>query len=194
LINPGFRRSGEHIYRPSCPDCHACIPVCVPVKSFKPKRTQKRIWQRNQDLIITQKYPEYNDLQFKLYQNYISKRHPGGGMDDPDPNSYLGFLTSKGINTRFTEFWLENHLAAVAVIDILENGLSALYTFYDPEYSQRSLGVFPILCQIEETRRLGLDYVYLGFWISECTRMSYQNPYQPFETYLTGNWTSFSPC
>ena len=192
LIAHGFRRSGDHIYRPNCPDCHACIPVRIPVKSFKPKRTQKRIWKRNHDLVIMQKQPEYNDLHFKLYQNYISIKHPGGGMDDPDPNSYLDFLSCKGIDTRFTEFWLENHLVAVAVVDVLEDGLSALYTFYDPEYSKRSLGVFTILWQIEESRRLGFDYLYLGYWIAECTKMSYKNQYRPFETYLNDNW-SLSP-
>lgn len=186
----GFRRSGTYIYRPSCPACDACIPVRIPVARFEPRRKQRRTWKRNQDLQVKQIQAGYKEEHFALYRKYMSSRHPGGGMDEPDPQKYLEFLTSDWSDTYFVEFRLQQMLLGVAVIDRLEIGLSAVYTFFDPEFAARSLGTLAILWEIEECRRLGLPHVYLGYWIRESPKMAYKDQFQPLEQFRDGHWIS----
>ncbi len=188
LSQHGFRRSGEHLYRPHCHGCDACLPVRIPVKHFKPRRVQKRIWQANQDLRVTQSHTEFQQEHFELYQHYLNARHQGGGMDNPTPESYHQFLISSWSNTLFYEFRLGSKLLAVAVLDAFENGLSAVYTFFHPDYAKRSLGVFALLWEIEHTRQMQLDWLYLGYWIQQCQKMSYKIEYQPLEFYQHGIW------
>jgi len=184
----GFRRSGKHIYRPSCPTCSACIPVRIPVNEFMPKRTHKRIWKANRDIEVNMLGAEYRQDQHDLYNKYIQARHPEGGMNDPDPEKYMEFLTSEWSVTRFLEFRLEGQLLAVAVVDQLEDGFSAVYTFFDPDISKRSLGTLGILWSIEFTRELELDWLYLGYWIQECPKMSYKSQFQPLQQFIQGHW------
>ena len=181
LSSYGFRRSGEHLYRPRCLGCQACIPVRVPVTEFRPDRNQQRTWRKNQDLRMIAAPPVFKREYFQLYQKYLATRHPGGGMDDPTPQSFMEFLTSSWADTIFYEFRLDRHLLAVAVVDRMEDALSAVYTFFDPDHSARSLGRFAILCEIEATRIAGLKWLYLGYWIKECRKMRYKNEYRPFE-------------
>lgn len=190
LVDHGFRRSGEHIYRPGCRGCAACVAVRVPVAQFQPNRTQRRIWRRNQDLEAIRVPVTRNSEHFALYQRYLAARHPGGGMDDPDPANYMSFFACREIDTALIEFRLDGELLAVAVMDYLEHGLSAVYTFFDPtpEHRARSLGVHAILWQIEEAGRLGLPFVYLGYWIEESPKMSYKSQYRPLEGYRDGGW------
>lgn len=184
----GFRRSGKHIYRPSCPTCSACIPVRIPVNEFTPKRTHKRIWNLNRDIEVNMLGAEYRQEQHDLYNKYIQARHPEGGMNDPDPNKYMEFLTSEWSVTRFLEFRLDKQLLAVAVVDQLEDGFSAVYTFFDPEQTKRSLGTLGILWSIEFTRELNFDWLYLGYWIEECPKMSYKSRFQPLQQFKQGHW------
>ncbi|MFZ5593043.1 MAG: arginyltransferase [Pseudomonadota bacterium] len=190
LVDHGFRRSGEHIYRPGCRDCTACVAVRVPVAQFQPNRTQRRIWRRNQDLEIIRVPVARNSEHFALYQRYLTARHPGGGMDNPDPANYMSFFASGEIDTTLIEFRHEEELLAVAVTDYLPQGLSAVYTFFDPtlEHRARSLGVYAILWQIEEAKRLGLPFVYLGYWIEKSPKMSYKSRYRPLEGYRDRKW------
>ncbi len=185
----GFRRSGRHIYRPACPACSACIPVRIPVNEFEPRRNQRRTWTRNRDLTVVQVPAEYTPEHFELFERYVKTRHPGGGMDNPDPNQFMDFLTSDWSDTRFVEFRDHARLLAVAVIDVLEQGLSAVYTYFDPAESHRSLGTHAILWEIEETRRLGHDWLYLGYWIRECPQMRYKEQFRPLEHFHEGVWS-----
>lgn len=184
----GFRRSGRHIYRPSCDTCEACVPVRIPVAEFVPNRSQRRAWARNQDLSPAACTAGYRQEHFDLYRRYVASRHPGGGMDNADPMQYLDFLTSNWSETWFQEFRLGNRLAAVAVTDRLEHGLSAVYTFFDPELRSRSLGTYAILWQIEECKRQQLECLYLGYWIGESPKMAYKASFWPLEAFHQGAW------
>jgi arginyl-tRNA--protein-N-Asp/Glu arginylyltransferase len=188
LARFGFRRSGRHIYRPACPACDACISVRVPVDAFHPRRSQRRTWQRNGDLSVRRLPAAFRDEHFDLYRNYVRSRHPGGGMDAPDPGQYMEFLTCDWSDTEFVEFRLQGRLLAVAVVDHLDTGLSAVYTFFDPEYRVRSLGTQAILWEINEARRLNLPWVYLGYWIPECRKMAYKTEFSPLEQFREGRW------
>lgn len=184
----GFRRSGDLIYRPHCRECSACIPVRIPVNRFRPDRGQRRIWKRNQDLTVMATPPLYREEHFALYQRYQSSRHPDGGMDDPDPQKYQNFLGSRHIHTVFHEIRLNQKLLGVAVTDILPDGLSAVYTFFDPDEKRRALGVYALLWQIGLARETQLPWLYLGYWIKECQKMAYKDHYRPLEAFLNGRW------
>ena len=188
LAELGFRRSGSDVYRPMCRYCQACIPVRIPVARFQPHRRERRIGKRNADLIVTSQNSEFRNEHYDLYCRYIAARHHGGSMDHPTPEGYLNFLRSPWCDTDFVEFRAAGKLLAVAVTDRLPHGLSAVYTFYDPEEAQRSLGTFSILYEIHEARRLGLDWLYLGYWIKDCDKMNYKNEFKPLEYYRNSNW------
>ena len=192
LIEMGFRRSGEYVYRPNCNACQACRPVRIPVASFQASRNQKRVWRRNQDLKINIIPADLRDEHFALYRRYISFRHAGGDMDVSDPERYREFLLSSWAETWFYEFRLGTRLVAVAVVDRLTKGQSAVYTFFDPEFSERSLGTYAILWEISAVRKSGLSWLYLGYWIEECPKMSYKNRFQPLEIYRDGHWQTLS--
>ncbi len=193
LVKRGFRRSGTLVYRPHCPNCQACVPVRIPVRAFKPNRAQRRTIKRNSDIIVSEHAPALDDEHFDLYRRYQSARHTGGSMDDPDPAKFEDFLVSTDMDTVFLDMRLDGKLACVAVIDKLVDGLSAIYTFFDPELSARGLGSFAILWEIEAARSNALDWLYLGYWIEECDKMSYKTTYKPIQGYLNGRWTSLHP-
>jgi arginine-tRNA-protein transferase len=130
----------------------------------------------------------FDQEHFDLYRRYTRLRHPGGGMDTDEPAQYRGFLISPWADTRFVEFRKEGRLLAVAVTDVMNQGLSAVYTFFDPDEPRRSLGVYAVLWQIDYARREGLPWVYLGYWIAETAKMSYKTRYRPLEAYLGGEW------
>lgn len=189
----GFRRSGGLVYRPHCLDCAACIPVRLPVATFAARRGQRRVWARNRDLEIIERAASFEQEHFDLYLRYQSHRHTGGGMDDPDPGKYTQFLIGAGIETVFYEFRLHGRLLALAVTDVLPDGLSAVYTFFDPTDSERGLGVYAILTQVERARARGLPYLYLGYWIRESPKMSYKTDYRPLEMFRKGRWERVPP-
>lgn len=184
----GFRRSGQLVYRPACPDCNACIPVRIPVEGFVGRRADRRTWRRNGDLTVTAAAPAYREEHFALYRKYLQSRHPGGSMDTDDPGQYLEFLTCSWSDTVFYEFRAGQRLLAVAVTDQVPGALSAVYTFFDPEEAARSLGSYAILWQVAEARRLGLGWVYLGYWIEECRKMSYKGRIRPLQMFRHGQW------
>jgi arginine-tRNA-protein transferase len=142
----------------------------------------------NRDLRVSRRSPEYAGEHYALYERYLKSRHAGGGMDNPTPEQYMEFLTSQWSETAFYEFRDRQRLLAVAITDRLVNGLSAVYTFFEPDEPRRSLGVFSVLWQIEEARRIGADWLYLGYLIEESPKMSYKRQYQPQEWFLGDQW------
>jgi arginine-tRNA-protein transferase len=188
LAQLGFRRSGNDLYRPHCPACDACIPVRIPVEGFRPRRRDRRCWQNNRDLTANICPAEFRNEHFSLYERYLNSRHPGGGMDQPTVEQYLGFLISRWCETWFVEFRRQGRLLAVAVTDVLQDGLSAVYTFFDPEESRRSLGTYSILWQLEAARRERLRWLYLGYWIEECAKMRYKGDFRPLQAYRDARW------
>jgi arginine-tRNA-protein transferase len=190
LSQLGFRRSGSHIYRPHCTHCDACIPARIPVDLFEAKRGQRRTWNRNQDLVVHATDDMRDDAAFELYQNYIESRHSDGDMYPPEREQYESFLSNAWGCTRYYRFYDGDTLAALAVVDELVDGLSAIYTFFDPALDRRSLGGFAILWQIEKAREMGLDYLYLGYWVRNCQKMAYKSDYRPLELYVNNRWTT----
>ena len=188
LSEMGFRRSGDHLYRPHCQNCNACVPARIPAARFTPNRQQKRIIKRNADLVVTAARPSFNEEYFDLYRRYIETRHADGDMYPPSRDQFSTFLVRDLPFCWFYEFRLEGRLMAVAVCDLLPNGLSAVYTFYEPDEERRSLGRFAILWQIGETARLGLQAVYLGYWIKNCRKMNYKTQYRPIELFVNQHW------
>lgn len=188
LSQLGFRRSGSHLYRPQCKQCQACISCRIPVDAFRPSRSQRRCWQRNNDVTISMTDNINTSKHYDLYARYIALRHQDGDMYPPSVAQYEAFLTREWGVTRYLEFHADDRLLGVAVCDQLEDGLSAVYTFYDPEEERRSLGVFAIIAQVEIARSQGLGYVYLGYWIKECEKMRYKTQYRPLELLLNRRW------
>ncbi|HEY7883398.1 MAG TPA: arginyltransferase [Cellvibrionaceae bacterium] len=188
LSRLGFRRSGDHLYRPHCVGCQACVSCRVPVAQFRPNRSQKRCINRNSDLDIRFADQITSDEHYRLYAHYINTRHRDGDMYPPSRSQYEGFLSQAWSLTRYIEYRRDERLVAVAVCDLLDDGLSAVYTFFDSHQDKRSLGVFAILSQIAKARELGLDYVYLGYWIRQCQKMAYKTQYRPLELLVNKRW------
>jgi leucyl-tRNA---protein transferase len=192
LVSNGFRRSGEHLYQPYCSECSECIPIRVLANKFKLRRNQKRTWKTNQDLNIEIVDADFHEEHFQLYNKYLSSRHSGGGMDNPSRDDYRNFLWSSWSETRLFEFRLDKKLIAVAVVDQLENAFSAVYSFFDPDLQQRSLGKYAILYLIEHTRQMGYSWLYLGYWIAGCNKMKYKIEYQPVQCFINEEWKEIS--
>lgn len=188
LAAHGFRRSGAHLYRPDCTGCRACVPVRVPVAEFRPDRSQRRVWRRNQDLTIRCLPAQFSEEHYALYRDYLRARHPGGGMDEATPLAYRSFLLGQWGETQFVEMRLAGALAAVAVMDVLPDALSAVYTFYNAALSSRSLGSYAILWEIHEARRRGLQWLYLGYWIAASRKMAYKARFRPLERLTSRGW------
>lgn len=188
LIQHGFRRSGNHAYRPHCPDCQACIPVRINLKQFKMSRSQRRCSQRNQHLTMIALPAEFNAEHYELYCRYLAARHSNGGMDNPTEQSYRDFLIGKWSDTRFIEFRDQSQLVALAVTDFVDDSLSAFYTFFDPELTKQSLGTYAILQQIVKANTENLSFLYLGYWIENCQKMEYKSTFSALEGYIDQQW------
>ena len=188
LLANGYRRSGDQVYKPYCSSCQACVSTRIPVNDFKPNRRQRRCSQKNQHTQVVIKTSEFNERHFDLYRRYQIARHQKTQDDDINREDFLHFLGSRWCETWFVEFLIGGQLAAVAVVDSLSNALSAVYTYFDPDFADYSPGVFAVLWQIEEARRRNLEYVYLGFWIADCRKMNYKIQYQPLEGLLGDRW------
>jgi leucyl-tRNA---protein transferase len=192
LTELGFRRSGNHVYRPHCESCKACIPARVPVEQFSRKRSQQKIWNRNRDLQVVEVNSIDTDEHYQLFEGYICQRHRDGDMYPPSREQYRSFLCEGIGHSRYYCFYEQQQLLAVAVTDRLENALSAIYTFFDPAQQQRSLGVYAILWQIEQARTLGFSHLYLGYWIKDCRKMSYKTDYRPLELFINRQWLALT--
>ena len=189
LVSSGFRRSGAFTYRPYCDHCQACVPVRVLVDEFKTNRAQRRNLGRNATLVARVMELKFSHEHYALYRRYQASRHPGGGMDHDSREQYSHFLLQSNVHTRLVEFRDHGVLRMVSMMDTLEDGLSSVYTFYDSQQPQLSLGTYGILWQIAEAKRRKLAHVYLGYWIEESRKMSYKANFQPIEGLINGLWS-----
>lgn len=193
LSQMGFRRSGDYLYRPHCDGCQACIPARVRVNDFRLKRRHRRVLAKNAGWQCTEEPARYTREVYALYARYIEARHGDGDMYPPSEEQFSNFLLCDWADTSFYCFREQGLLRAVAVTDHLSDGLSAVYTFFDPALADNSPGVQSLLTQIELTRQQGLPYLYLGYWISGCQKMKYKSEYQPLEILQRGKWQELLP-
>ncbi|ALS98609.1 arginyltransferase [Lacimicrobium alkaliphilum] len=191
LLENGFRRSGDAIYRPHCPACDACQSLRIAVKDFRPSRNQRRIINKNNDLAICLSDQD-KDEYYPLYERYILARHTNGSMYPPTPEQYRHFISSHWAGTQFLEFKLEQQLVGVAITDSIDNGLSALYTFFEPSLEKRSLGTFAILKQISLAQQQNKHYLYLGYQINDCSKMNYKARFAPNQRFIDNKWQQFT--
>jgi arginyl-tRNA--protein-N-Asp/Glu arginylyltransferase len=190
----GFRRSGQHFYRPACRGCRRCVPVRVRVADFRPNRSQRRNLARNdRDIQLLARPAQLQAEHYKLYERYLLTRHGDGDMaEDISIETYARFLLAPwGGETRFLEMRRDGILLGVAVTDVFSDGLSAVYTFFDPDHGGRALGTYAVLKQIAEARRLDLSYLYLGYWIGDSRKMRYKDNFRPLEAWDGQAWQGF---
>lgn len=192
LVRYGFRRSGNYVYRPHCPQCNECVPARVPVRDYNLSRNDQRCLRRNTDLEIRRMTARFKEDHFELYARYINSRHADGSMSNPGKQDYMRFLISAWADTEFVEYRENNRLLAVSVCDVMSDSLSAVYTFFDPDASKRSLGHLAILDQIEQAQKRDMDFLYLGYWIADCDKMAYKSRYQPLQVFRQEHWHQFT--
>lgn len=188
LVRAGFRRSGVFTYRPHCDTCHECQPVRVSVEQFRANRNQRRALARHAGLVAGERSMIYREEHYQLYQRYQAARHQGGGMDQDSRDQYAHFLLQSHVNSRLIEFREGGTLRMVSIIDLLSDGLSSVYTFYDPDLQGASLGTYSILWQIGQCQHLGHSYLYLGYWIRNSRKMAYKVNFRPLEVLRLGQW------
>ena len=188
LVRAGFRRSGIFTYRPHCDKCQACTPVRLPVAELKLSRSQRRAFKRHSNLRARELPLALVDEHYALYQRYQQARHPGGGMDEDSHEQYVQFLLQSRVDTRLIEFSDDQGVRMVSLIDVLDDGLSSVYTFYEPNIPGASFGIYNILWQAAQCVALDLPYLYLGYWIAESPKMAYKTDFYPIQGYLVGQW------
>jgi leucyl-tRNA---protein transferase len=188
LVRHGFRRSGTFTYRPRCDTCHQCVPVRVVANDFLPTRSQRRSYKQHKGLEASLHSLRDKAEYFELYRRYQEARHRDGGMDDDSPEQYRNFLLQSHVDTMLVEFRENSVLRMVSVVDVLVDGLSAVYTFYDPDVPHSSFGTFNVLWQIDLCRKLDLPYLYLGYWIADSRKMAYKANFQPLQGLQDGEW------
>jgi len=188
LVRLGFRRSGAFTYRPYCDHCRACVPVRVAAVEFQPSRSQRRTWRRHRELSAVRRNLQFDSEHYALYLKYQRHRHPGGGMDQDSREQYQHFLLHSNVATDLFEFRHDGKLKMVSLVDRLHDGLSSVYTFFEPGGAGDSYGTYNVLWQIERCRLLGLPYLYLGYWIAESRKMAYKATFRPIEGLVDGGW------
>jgi len=204
LTQGGFRRSQNIAYRPACETCRACVSVRILAQQFQPTKNMKRVLKTNADLIGEERGPEPSSEQYSLFRAYLDVRHRGGGMSDMTLLDYAMMVEDSHVSTRVIEYRLrgpdsfvtgkgEGELIAVALTDEMSDGLSMVYSFYNPELERRSLGSYLILDHIRRAQARGLPHVYLGYWVNGSKKMGYKIRYQPQEHLGPNGWVKFTP-
>lgn len=188
LLKSGFRRSGGSLYKPHCRNCNACVSVRIPAREYLPNRAQKRCYTRNQDVRCDMVPASFKEEHFALYCRYQSWRHAGDIMDHKDSDRYREFMVNSPIESVFLEYRLAGKLIGLSVCDLPDDGMSAVYTFFDPDLAKRSLGTFAIMKQIEYVGEMQLDWLYLGYWIEGCKKMDYKTNFRPIFGFINKEW------
>ena len=188
LSRSGFRRSGKMLYSPKCPNCNSCVSVRIPSHLFKASRSQKRVSRKNNDLTVTIEEVSFQQKHFELYLKYQQHRHPESTMCDDDPEKYTSFIKSDYSDSKFVCFYKGTQLLGLCVVDQFAGGISAVYTFFDPEESHRSLGTYAILYLLKLARLRDIPYVYLGYWVDQSNKMDYKRNFKPMEGYQNRQW------
>jgi len=183
----GFRRSGKFVYRPHCELCNACIPVRIPVNDFMPKRSQRRALKTHNNLSVAIIPLDFSEEHFALYTAYQIARH-SGNKDQESAEQYRNFLVQSNVESVMVEFRLGDQLKMVSVVDIVSDGISAVYTFYDASDTHASYGTYNVMWLIKWCKRLKLDYLYLGYWIKESPKMAYKQNFVPQQALIDGEW------
>jgi arginine-tRNA-protein transferase len=197
LTHAGFRRSQNIAYRPACDACDACVSARVPVDRFDLTRRWRKVLARNEDLSRSLRPAEATEEQFWLLRRYLSARHARGGMADMTLLDYAAMVEETSVRTHIVEYRYtapgpdKGELAAAALVDVLKDGLSLVYSYFDPRDSRRSMGAFTILDHIMQARAAGFPHVYLGYWVRGSNKMGYKSEFQPLELLLSGAWTPF---
>jgi leucyl-tRNA---protein transferase len=180
FMDAGFRRSGDLIYQPACRGCRSCLPIRVPVESFRPGKSQRRCLSRNSDLQITSGPPQFSPEKFELYRRYVTARHRQTA--EPDPDAFREFLCRSPVQTTemcYRDRW--GRLLAVGTCDVCRQSVSSVYFYFDPDASRRGLGTAGALIEIDLARKLGIPYYYLGYWVAGCRAMEYKASFRPCE-------------
>jgi len=188
LVEKGFRRSGQYVYKPNCEICTACIPIRLVVKEFLPSKTQKRTYQKHEHLRVQEAPLIFKQEHFDLYLKYQNKRHSYLKNNHNNLSDYNDFLIKSNVKSKLLEFWDGDLLKIVTIIDIVNDGISAVYTFFDPDDTKVSYGTFSITWLINWCKTQQLKYMYLGYWIGDCDKMKYKTNFKPYELYIKGYW------
>ena len=195
LTQAGFRRTGNHLFKPLCPDCQACTPVRVRIADFQARQRHRRILNRNTDLELRIEPPSYRDDWYGLYEDYIQLRHPSSEMSPATPGQFRAFLLSNWSKSLFLCTYLDGAVKSIAVTDVVGEAVSAVYTFYDGTEARRSLGIYSILAQIALAKVCGKTHLYLGYWVDGHAKMRYKLEFPPCEVLCRdGKWTEKEPC
>ena len=188
LIEKGFRRSGQYIYKPSCKSCTACIPIRLSVQKFLSSSSQKRVFKKHQHFDVREVSLTFKQEHFDLYSKYQNKRHSSINNDQNKIDDYNDFLIKSNVNSKLVEFWDGGLLKIVSIIDMMSDGISAVYTFFDPDDEKVSYGTYSIIWLINWCKIQQFKYMYLGYWIGECNKMKYKTNFKPYELYIKGYW------
>ncbi len=194
LSEAGFRRSQQALYKPACSGCRACVPVRIVVDGFVPRRTDRKVLNRNADVFANECPPVATSEQFELFKRYLAARHDDGGMASMARDAYVDMVESGVHGTTVVEFRdASGRLVGVSLTDRIASGLSGVYKFFEPDLERRSLGTFIILWHVQRAAELGLPYVYLGYWVRDCRKMTYKSRFAPLEALVGPEWRPLDP-
>jgi arginine-tRNA-protein transferase len=189
LMDRGFRRSGQIFYGMDCPDCQACMPIRVPVATFRASKSQRRTARRNQDVRVEFAAPKFRDDSFELYQRYLRHQHPDTPQDESEA-SFRDMLYADVVDSLEARYFVDERLIGVSLLDVSSQSLSAVYHFFEPELRERRIGVFSVLAEIEHARQLQIPHYYIGYWVRNAKTMQYKADYGPNEVLVSGNWAA----